>query len=282
MKGFKTQSIKAALLRILPKVLPLVIFGYIGNKIGYAWRISEGADVSQKLLTFIESGVVTSFQKILPSLHPADLAAGLAGAGIIWIILRVKSMNRKKYRQGEEYGSARWGTRKDIEPYMDKQNFSNNIILTQTEYLTLGKPSAPKYARNKNILIIGGSGSGKTRFCVKPNLMQMHSSYVVTDPKGTVLVECGKMLLRGRATGQKDASGREIYEPYNIKVFNTIEFGKSMHYNPFAYISAEHREKDILKFVEVLIRNTSGSSQQSGGEDFWVKAKSCSTPRISR
>ena len=167
-------------------------------------------------------------------------------------------------------GSAVWGTEKDIEPYMDFKEKDNNVILTQTEGLTMGKPSHPKYARNKNILVIGGSGSGKTRFFVKPNLMQMHSSYIVTDPKGTVLIECGKMLERGRP--YKDEKGNLSYQPYRIKVFNTIDFGKSMHYNPFAYISKKNREKDILKFVDVLIRNTQ-SSQQNGGDDFWVKAE---------
>ena len=205
------------------------------------------------------------------------------------LVLYVKSKNRKKFRQGEEYGSAVWGGEKDIEPYMDLSCPENNVILTKTESLTMGKPSAPKFARNKNILVIGGSGSGKTRFFVKPNLMQMHSSYVVTDPKGTVLVECGRMLQRGRpkrvdgnvvyrrddkGNYLKDKKGRYIpvYEPYKIKVFNTIDFAKSMHYNPFAYISKKNREKDILKFVEVLIKNTS-SSQQPSGDDFWVKAE---------
>ena len=199
-----------------------------------------------------------------------------------------ESKNRKKFRQGEEYGSAVWGGEKDIEPYVDLSCPENNVILTKTESLTMGKPSAPKFARNKNILVIGGSGSGKTRFFVKPNLMQMHSSYVVTDPKGTVLVECGKMLERGRPKREdgkivyqktpdgkykKDDKGKyiPIYEPYKIKVFNTIDFAKSMHYNPFAYISKKNREKDILKFVEVLIKNT--SSQQPSGDDFWVKAE---------
>ena len=153
---------------------------------------------------------------------------------------------------------------------MDLKDKDNNVILTQTEGLTMGKPSSPKYARNKNILVIGGSGSGKTRFFVKPNLMQMHSSYIVTDPKGTVLIECGKMLQRGRPV--KDENGRIYHQPYRIKVFNTIDFGKSMHYNPFAYISKKNREKDILKFVDVLIKNTQ-SSQQNGGDDFWVKAE---------
>ena len=204
------------------------------------------------------------------------------------LVLYVKSKNRKKFRQSEEYGSAVWGGEKDIEPYMDLSCPENNVILTKTESLTMGKPSAPKFARNKNILVIGGSGSGKTRFFVKPNLMQMHSSYVVTDPKGTVLVECGKMLERGRPKREdgkivyqktpdgkykKDDKGKYIpvYEPYKIKVFNTIDFAKSMHYNPFAYISKKNREKDILKFVEVLIKNT--SSQQPSGDDFWVKAE---------
>jgi type IV secretion system protein VirD4 len=230
-----------------------------------------------------------AFARIFPSLHPFDLLFGLVLAGVMRLVLYVKSKNKKKFRQGEEYGSAVWGGEKDIEPYMDLSCPENNVILTKTESLTMGKPSAPKFARNKNILVIGGSGSGKTRFFVKPNLMQMHSSYVVTDPKGTVLVECGKMLERGRpkrVDGKvvyrrddkgnylKDKKGRYIpvYEPYKIKVFNTIDFAKSMHYNPFAYISKKNREKDILKFVEVLIKNTS-SSQQPSGDDFWVKAE---------
>ena len=185
-------------------------------------------------------------------------------------IMKMRAANKKKFRQGTEYGSAVWGTEKDIEPYMDFKEKDNNVILTQTEGLTMGKPSHPKYARNKNILVIGGSGSGKTRFFVKPNLMQMHSSYIVTDPKGTVLIECGKMLERGRPV--RDEKGNVSYQPYRIKVFNTIDFGKSMHYNPFAYISKKNREKDILKFVDVLIKNTQ-SSQQNGGDDFWVKAE---------
>ena len=236
------------------------------------------------------SNLGVAFARIFPSLHPFDLLFGLVLAGVMRLVLYIKSKNRKKFRQGEEYGSAVWGTQKDIEPYMDLSCPENNVILTKTESLTMGKPSAPKFARNKNILVIGGSGSGKTRFFVKPNLMQMHSSYVVTDPKGTVLVECGKMLERGRlkrnSDGKivyrkdekgyliKDEKGKYIpvYEPYKIKVFNTIDFAKSMHYNPFAYISEKNREKDILKFVEVLIKNTS-SSQQPSGDDFWVKAE---------
>ena len=257
--------------------IPYMIFSYAGNKICYAYRIAEGKDISEKMLPFL-NGIGDSFAKVFPSFNPVDILVGIVIAVIMKMILYINSKNRKKFRQGEEYGSAVWGTHKDVQPYIDLNNFSNNVILTQTESLTMGRPSHPKYARNKNILIVGGSGSGKTRFFVKPNLMQMHSSYVVTDPKGTVLVECGKMLQRGRplrdGTGNiiKDKNGNTVYEPYNIKVFNTIDFAKSMHYNPFAYISEKNREKDILKFVEVLIKNTS-SSQQPSGDDFWVKAE---------
>ena len=260
----------------------------MGNLIGFAYRTAEGNGFQEKLLPFM-SNLGVAFARIFPSLHPFDLLIGLVLAGVMRLVLYVKSKNRKKFRQGEEYGSAVWGGEKDIEPYMDLSCPENNVILTKTESLTMGKPSAPKFARNKNILVIGGSGSGKTRFFVKPNLMQMHSSYVVTDPKGTVLVECGKMLERGRPKRvngkivyqkthdgkyKKDDKGKYIpvYEPYKIKVFNTIDFAKSMHYNPFAYISRKNREKDILKFVEVLIKNTS-SSQQPSGDDFWVKAE---------
>lgn len=275
--------------KLIIKAIPYVAFSYVGNLIGFAYRTAEGNGFQEKLLPFM-SNLGVAFARIFPSLHPFDLLFGLVLAGVMRLVLYVKSKNRKKFRQGEEYGSAVWGTQKDIEPYMDLSCPENNVILTKTESLTMGKPSAPKFARNKNILVIGGSGSGKTRFFVKPNLMQMHSSYVVTDPKGTVLVECGKMLERGRlkrnSDGKivyrkdekgyliKDEKGKYIpvYEPYKIKVFNTIDFAKSMHYNPFAYISEKNREKDILKFVEVLIKNTS-SSQQPSGDDFWVKAE---------
>ena len=249
--------------------LPYLMFAYAGNKLSYAYRIAEGKDIQEKLLPFMEN-IGTSFAQVLPSFNIIDILVGGAVAGVMKTVLYFKAKNKKKFREGEEYGSARWGNSKDIEPYMDLTCFENNVILTQTESLTLGKPSHPKYARNKNILIIGGSGSGKTRFFVKPNLMQMQCSYIVTDPKGTVLVECGKMLQKGRLV--KDNNGKSYYEPYKIKVFNTIDFAKSMHYNPFAYIAEKNREKDILKFVEVLIKNTS-SSQQSGGDDFWVKAE---------
>ena len=274
--------------KLIIKAVPYVAFSYVGNLIGFAYRTAEGNGFQEKILPFM-SNLGVAFARIFPSLHPFDLLFGLGLAGVMRLFLYVKSKNKKKFRQGEEYGSAVWGGEKDIEPYMDLSCPENNVILTKTESLTMGKPSAPKFARNKNILVIGGSGSGKTRFFVKPNLMQMHSSYVVTDPKGTVLVECGKMLERGRpkrVNGKvvyrrddkgnylKDKNGRYIpvYEPYKIKVFNTIDFAKSMHYNPFAYISKKNREKDILKFVEVLIKNTS-SSQQPSGDDFWVKAE---------
>lgn len=260
-----TKKLKKLILRSLP----YVIFAYAGNLIGFAYRTAEGIGFQEKILPFM-SNLGVAFAKVFPSFHPSDILFGLVLAGVMRLILYIKSKNRKKFRQGEEYGSAVWGGEKDIEPYMDNSCPENNVILTKTEFLTMGKPSAPKFARNKNILVIGGSGSGKTRFFVKPNLMQMHSSYVVTDPKGTVLVECGKMLQRGRPVKSKD--GKITYQPYKIKVFNTIDFAKSMHYNPFAYISQKNREKDILKFVEVLIKNTS-SSQQPSGDDFWVKAE---------
>ena len=255
--------------KLIIKAVPYVAFSYVGNLIGFAYRTAEGDGFQEKILPFM-SNLGVAFARIFPSLHPFDLLFGLVLAGVMRLVLYVKSKNKKKFRQGEEYGSAVWGGEKDIEPYMDLTDPDNNVILTKTESLTMGKPSAPKYARNKNILIIGGSGSGKTRFFLKPNLMQMHRSYVITDPKGTVLVECGKMLEKGRPV--KDKSGKITYQPYKIKVFNTIDFAKSMHYNPFAYISKKNREKDILKFVEVLIKNTS-SSQQPSGDDFWVKAE---------
>lgn len=229
-------------------LIPFLIFGWLGNKLSYAYYAS-GKDLAA---FFLNLGDV--FTNPLPSFRSTDLMLGAATGGIMLLLMYFKRKNAKKFRHGEEYGSATWGTQEDIKPYVDTTNFSNNVILTQTERLTMGKPSHPKYARNKNVLVIGGSGSGKTRFFVKPNLMQMHSSYVVTDPKGTVLVECGKLLNDNM---------------YKIKVFNTVKFSKSMHYNPFAYI---HSEVDILKFVEVLIKNTSGQGEKST-EDFWVKSE---------
>ena len=232
---------------------PYLLFVWLFDKVGAAVRLSPGADASAKLL-HLGDGFTAAFSSIAPSFHPADLLIGIAGAVIIRLAVYIKGKNAKKYRKGIEYGSARWGTADDIKPYTDPV-FENNIPLTQTERLTMNsRPKQPKYARNKNILVIGGSGSGKTRFFVKPSLMQMHSSYVVTDPKGTVLIECGKLLQRGG---------------YRIKVLNTINFKKSMRYNPFAYLRSE---KDILKLVNTIIANTKGDGEKSG-EDFWVKAE---------
>lgn len=233
--------------------LPYVLAGYCVDKIAYIYRIAPGSDMSSKM-TSVLAGLGTMFDNPLPSFAPIDLIIGVAGGVGFRLIVYFKAKNAKKFRHGVEYGSARWGNEKDIEPYMDPV-FQNNVLLTETERLMMsGRPSSPKYARNKNILVIGGSGSGKTRFFVKPNLMQMHSSYVITDPKGTVLIETGKMLQDGG---------------YKIKVLNTINFKKSMRYNPFAYIRSE---KDILKLVNTIIVNTKGEGQQSG-EDFWVKAE---------
>ena len=252
---------------------PYLLFVYLFDKLGEAVRLAPGADASQKLLHMGE-GFTAAFSSAAPSFHPTDLLIGIAGALLIRLAVYVKGKNAKKYRKGMEYGSARWGGPKDIAPYVDSV-FENNIPLTQTERLTMNsRPKQPKYARNKNILVIGGSGSGKTRFFVKPSLMQMHSSYVVTDPKGTVLIECGKLLARGAPKLGKDGkpimrNGKPVYEPYRIKVLNTINFKKSMKYNPFAYLRSE---KDILKLVNTLIANTKGEGEKSA-EDFWVKAE---------
>ena len=253
--------------------LPYFLLGLFATNLGEAWRLATGADASAKMLSFF-STLPVALGSWWPSLHPLDLAVGLyCGAGLR-LAVYLRSKNAKKYRHNVEYGSARWGTHEDITPYMDPV-FQNNVILTQTERLTMSsRPKNPKYARNKNVLVIGGSGSGKTRFWLKPNLMQMHSSYVVTVPKGTILVECGKMLQRGApklgkdGKPVKDKHGKIVYEPYQIKVLNTINFKKSMHYNPFSYI---HSEKDILKLVTTLIANTKGEGK--AGDDFWVKAE---------
>ena len=248
------KFVKAGGTKLLLKVFPYLLFGYFGNKMAYAYRVTEAPDFFNKLMGSL-SNLGPAFENILPSFNLADLLFGAVFGVGMRLVVYFKSKNAKKFRKGEEYGSARWGNAKDIEPYMDLNDPENNVILTQTEGLIMnGKPKGPKYARNKNILVIGGSGSGKTRFFVKPNLMQLHSSYVVTDPKGTVLLEVGQMLY--------DAG-------YEIKVLNTINFKKSMHYNPFAYI---HSEKDILKLVNTLIVNTKGEGQQAT-EDFWVKAE---------
>lgn len=236
------------------KVLPFVILGYAFNKVSQAFTSAAGTELGDKIMNGMDSlGEV--FLNPLPSFNPIDILIGIAGGVIIKLAIYIKGKDAKKYRKGCEYGSARWGNAEDIKPYM-ADKFEDNVILTETERLTMdGRPKAgPKYARNKNILVIGGSGSGKTRFYVKPNLLQMHSSYVVTDPKGTVLNEVGKALKEGG---------------YAIKVMNTINFKKSMHYNPLAYIRSE---KDILKLVNTIIANTKGEGNQSG-EDFWVKAE---------
>lgn len=236
---------------IIPNI-PYLFIALLGTKIAQGYRLSPGADLSQRLLS-LGDGYGQAFSSLMPSFHPMDLIIGIVIAVIIRITVYVKGKNAKKFRKNEEYGSARWGTHEDIAPYIDPV-FENNILLTQTERLTMNsRPNDPKTARNKNVLVIGGSGSGKTRFFIKPNLMQMHSSYVVTDPKGSILVECGRLLQDNG---------------YRIKVFNTINFKKSMHYNPFAYI---HSEKDILKLVTTLITNTKGEGK--GGDDFWVKAE---------
>ena len=248
IKGlFKVQD----KVKFLKQNIPYLAFFYIGNIFSHHVRAYIGGDIIDKIFQGILEINTMSF---LPSLHPTDIIMGVVVAVLIKFIVYTKGKNAKKFRQGKEYGSARWGTKKDIEPYMDEK-FQNNILLTQTERLTMnGRPSNPKYARNKNVLVIGGSGSGKTRFYVKPNLMQMHSSYCVTDPKGTIVLECGKML---------EDNG------YEIKILNTINFKKSMKYNPFAYLRSE---KDILKLVQTIIANTKGEGEKAG-EDFWVKAE---------
>ena len=259
--------------KLLPN-LPYLLFVYLFDKLCQAVRLAPGLDASEKFL-HLSQGFTEAFSYAAPSLHPLDLLAGIAGVGIVRLAVYAKGKNARKYRKGIEYGNARWGTAADIAPYVDPVA-DWNIPLTQTEKLTMSsRPKNPKYARNKNILVIGGSGSGKTRFFVKPSLMQMHSSYVVTDPKGQLLSEVGTMLRRGapkldeNGKPMRDARGKVIYEPYRIKVLNTINFKKSMKYNPFAYIRSE---KDILKLVNVIIANTKGDGEKSS-EDFWVKAE---------
>ena len=238
--------------KLLIPNIPYVLIGLLATKLGQAARIAPGFDFSSKVLHIMD-GLTMAFENIMPSFHPIDLLVGIAAAVIIRLAVYVKGKNAKKFRKNLEYGSARWGTREDIVPFMDPV-FENNIILTQTESLMMSnRPKDPKNARNKNVLVIGGSGSGKTRFFLKPNLMQLHSSYVVTDPKGSVVCEVGKLLERNN---------------YKIKIFNTINFKKSMHYNPFAYI---HSEKDILKLVTTLITNTKGDGKS--GDEFWTKAE---------
>ena len=232
--------------------LPYFIAGLVCTNLGEAWRIAEGADMSEKLLGFL-SALGAAFSNPMPSLHPMDLLIGVCCGAGLRLAVYLKGKNAKKYRQGMEYGSARWGTQKDIEPFEDPV-FANNVILTRTERLMMGnRPKNPANARNKNVLVVGGSGSGKTRFWLKPNLLQCHSSYVVTDPKGDIVIDCGQALLKNG---------------YSIRIFNTINFRKSMHYNPFAYI---HSEKDILKLTTTLIANTKGDGK--AGDEFWTKAE---------
>ena len=236
---------------VLPNI-PYVFIALFATKLGQAARLAPGMDFSGKALRLME-GFAAAFQSALPSFHPIDLCVGVAAALLIRLIVYVKGKNAKKFRKNLEYGSARWGKPEDIAPYVDPK-FENNVILTQTERLMMSnRPKDPKTARNKNVLVVGGSGSGKTRFFIKPNLMQLHSSYVVTDPKGSIAVECGKLMLRNG---------------YKVKIFNSINFKKSHHYNPFAYI---HSEKDILKLVTTLIANTKGDGKS--GDDFWQKAE---------
>ena len=236
---------------LLPNI-PYVFIALFATKLGQAWRLAPGMDFSGKALHLME-GFATAFSSLVPSFHPIDLCVGVAAALLIRLIVYVKGKNAKKFRKNLEYGSARWGKPEDIAPYVDLK-FENNVILTQTERLMMSnRPKDPKTARNKNVLVVGGSGSGKTRFFIKPNLMQLHSSYVVTDPKGSIAVECGKLMLRNG---------------YKVKIFNSINFKKSHHYNPFAYI---HSEKDILKLVTTLIANTKGDGKS--GDDFWQKAE---------
>ena len=235
----------------LPNI-PYVLIALFATKLGQAWRLAPGTDFSGKALHLME-GFAAAFRSALPSFHPIDLCVGVAAALLIRLIVYVKGKNAKKFRKNLEYGSARWGRPEDIAPYVDPK-FENNVILTRTERLMMSnRPKDPKTARNKNVLVVGGSGSGKTRFFIKPNLMQLHSSYVVTDPKGSIAVECGKLMLRNG---------------YKVKIFNSINFKKSHHYNPFAYI---HSEKDILKLVTTLIANTKGDGKS--GDDFWQKAE---------
>ena len=243
------------LLRIVLMNLPYIVIFYVGNKLAWLYQYCVGDSMIERLMVLVLNFQM-AFSRILPSMHKNELLVGITGAVAVKLLVYMKGKNAKKFRQGVEYGSARWGTAKDIAPFIDPV-FENNILLTMTERLTMnGRPKNPKFARNKNVIVIGGSGSGKTRFYVKPNLMQIgkYISYVVTDPKGTIIIECGKMLVR---------------HGYKVKVLNTINFSKSMHYNPFHYI---HSEKDILKLVNTIIANTKGDGEKSG-EDFWVKSE---------
>ena len=240
------------LTKLLALYLPYILLGLVATNIGEAWRLAEGKELGDKIMSMMGT-ISVAFANPLPSLHPLDLLVGLCCGAGLRLAVYLRGKNAKKYRHGMEYGSARWGTAKDIEPFMAPK-FADNIILTKTERLMMSnRPPDPKNARNKNVLVVGGSGSGKTRFWLKPNLLQCHSSYVVTDPKGSIVVECGNALLKNG---------------YKLKILNTINFKKSMHYNPFAYV---HSEKDILKLVTTLMTNTKGEG--SGGDPFWEKSE---------
>ena len=276
LKGFQVRPPNAEVIKKVLLHIPYVVVFYVVNKCTWLYQYCRGSTVVDRLMVLLMNYPL-AFKKLLPSIQPKSLAAGTIAAVSVWAVVYFKGKNGKKFRQGEEYGSARWGNEKDIAPFIDPV-FENNILLTQTERLTMNsRPKKPKYARNKNVIVIGGSGSGKTRFYVKPQLMQMpdNVSFVVTDPKGTIIVECGKMLARGTPKKDKngkilrDKNGRVVMAPYKIKVLNTINFAKSMHYNPFHYIRSE---KDILKLVNTIMVNTKGEGEKSS-EDFWTKAE---------
>ena len=276
LKGFQVRPPNAEVIKKVLLYIPYVVVFYVVNKCTWLYQYCRGSTVVDRLMVLLMNYPL-AFKKLLPSIQPKSLVAGTIAAVSVWAVVYFKGKNGKKFRQGEEYGSARWGNEKDIAPFIDPV-FENNILLTQTEQLTMNsRPKKPKYARNKNVIVIGGSGSGKTRFYVKPQLMQMpdNVSFVVTDPKGTIIVECGKMLARGTPKKDKngkilrDKNGRVVMAPYKIKVLNTINFAKSMHYNPFHYIRSE---KDILKLVNTIMVNTKGEGEKSS-EDFWTKAE---------
>ena len=276
LKGFQVRPPNAEVIKKVLLHIPYVVVFYVVNKCTWLYQYCRDSTVVDRLMVLLMNYPL-AFKKLLPSIQPKSLAAGTIAAVSVWAVVYFKGKNGKKFRQGEEYGSARWGNEKDIAPFIDPV-FENNILLTQTERLTMNsRPKKPKYARNKNVIVIGGSGSGKTRFYVKPQLMQMpdNVSFVVTDPKGTIIVECGKMLARGTPKKDKngkilrDKNGRVVMAPYKIKVLNTINFAKSMHYNPFHYIRSE---KDILKLVNTIMVNTKGEGEKSS-EDFWTKAE---------
>ena len=276
LKGFQVRPPNAEVIKKVLLHIPYVVVFYVVNKCTWLYQYCRGSTVVDRLMVLFMNYPL-AFKKLLPSIQPKSLAAGTIAAVSVWAVVYFKGKNGKKFRQGEEYGSARWGNEKDIAPFIDPV-FENNILLTQTERLTMNsRPKKPKYARNKNVIVIGGSGSGKTRFYVKPQLMQMpdNVSFVVTDPKGTIIVECGQMLARGTPKKDKngkilcDKNGRVVMAPYKIKVLNTINFAKSMHYNPFHYIRSE---KDILKLVNTIMVNTKGEGEKSS-EDFWTKAE---------